>query len=94
MAEVEHSWQALTAASSGIYSECDLRVLYQRAAPAITSSPHVALLLQFTNQQGLPWLGAAVAAIPEAVATAEDKQKVLAAAQQLLNPPEASNPRT
>lgn len=51
-------------------------------------------VLVFTSQQGLPWLGAAVAAIPEAVATAEDKHKVLAAAQQLLNPPEASNPRT
>lgn len=60
----------------------------------LSSSPHGAVLLQFTSQQGLPWLGAAVAAIPEAVATAEDKHKVLAAAQQLLNPPEASNPRT
>ena len=34
--EVEHTWQALSAASSGLCSGCDLRVLCQCAAAAIT----------------------------------------------------------
>ena len=93
VAEAGHSWQALPAAS---LANCN--IVTRGYSPSVQRLPacasHNTFLLQFTSQQGLPWLGAAVAAIPEAVATAEDKHKVLAAAQQLLNPPEASNPRT